>query len=106
MTEIESFIERIIVNSEMQTFEYFIERHKLNVKNRKQEIVLLRQYVAYKIRYSKLNQHSLSRIGKMLGLDHSSILHSIKTIENHFQMRYVPLIELKSKYESELNKCT
>lgn len=107
MTQLEYFINRIIVNSEIQTFEDFIERHNLREKNRKPDVVLLRQYVAYKIRRSKSNQYTLTEIAQMLGLkDHSIIIHAIKAIENDLKVRYKPLRELKDKYESELNKCT
>jgi len=59
------------------------ELDKLNTKTRKQEVVEARQIIHTLLRNMSANRYSLKYIGINTGYkDHSTVLHSIKTVED------------------------
>lgn len=61
----------------------------LKMKTRKREIVEARQF--YFKRAKMFTKRSLASIGALVGKDHATVLHGIKTVNN--------IIEVKEKYE-------
>jgi len=51
-------------------------------KNRLREVVFARQIFCYLEQKYNKNNFTLSRIGKLIKKDHSTVLHSIKTVNN------------------------
>lgn len=62
---------------------FSISREKLMAKNRKKEIVAIRQSLTYALCYMFNGKHSLKNIGEWMGgKDHSTIIHSRTCVQN------------------------
>lgn len=68
-------------------------------KNRSRDYVLGRA-MYYDIAYSKLNLGSLEHVGSLVGLDHASVIHSMRKVFPHIKIYYKPYY---IKYLSVLN---
>ena len=79
-----------------------IDRADVESENRKHEIVAARQLCCY---YAKIiTGHSLAYIGKAIGSkDHSTVLHSVRTINNRIETKDPLVMWMLNKIQQELN---
>jgi chromosomal replication initiation ATPase DnaA len=71
-------LESIINKIAKKKYHYLNIDNFVTSKSRKREVVLSRQLFAY---FARLNDFPLMRIGEKIGFDHSTIVHSKKTVE-------------------------
>lgn len=63
--------------------DYMVELEQLQRHTRRRKIVLPRQVCMYMVRWHFKASESLKSIGQLFGnLDHTTVIHSIKTVEN------------------------
>jgi chromosomal replication initiation ATPase DnaA len=100
--QLEYFIDQLKVNSDMTPVDWFIDKYKLNTKNRKDEIVALRQYISLLI-FKNKKDITATAIGKKLNQDHSTVLHSLKIARQMIDIKDPTLIMVLEKYKHDLN---
>jgi len=88
---------------------YGINKNDILQRTRKVHIVEKRQMLHYVLR----EQYSFERIAFLTGYDHSTIIHSVKTIENYFEtdkrvkqdyLNIIGLMDLYNKKEKIFQK--
>ena len=87
-------IRDIICQGEKIPFEMLLQR------NREQENVYCRQLIMYFARVKKAG--SLTFIGNKFGLDHATVIHSVKTIQNYMDVDKAKREQIE-QYAKKLN---
>lgn len=85
---------------EITATELNVSKEKIISKTRKVEIIYVRQLVCYLARLYTIE--SLHTIGKTLNVDHSTVIHSIKVVENNIRMKDLRFTNMLAKVQSKI----
>ena len=101
ITPIEFFVNRIYIDSDINTPTDFVEKYNLRKKCREIDILMLRQVLVYHLHLN--TTLTLNEIGKIVGQKHANIIHTIKVVENYIEAKDKFYVHTKKKYENEIN---
>ena len=101
MNEIETFVENRLMIDGLMKPERFIEKHKLNVKNRKHEVLFVRYYLVLQLRKKTLL--TVTKIGEMFNMSHSSVSVGLRTCNNLIDTKNEKFTEIVSVFKNEID---
>ena len=85
---------------EITATELNVSKEKIISKTRKVEIIYVRQLVCYLARLHTIE--SLHSIGKTLNVDHSTVIHSIKVVENNIRLKDLRFTNMLAKVQLKI----
>jgi chromosomal replication initiation ATPase DnaA len=100
MTELESFINRTIELSDLNTIQDFISKYNLNQKSRRQDVLFVRYELIRMMR--KKTKLSLSEIGKYFNLKHCTVINALTACDNMYRFGHYKYHEIVRKYLDEI----
>lgn len=81
-----------------------IEVDELKSAKRNQEFVVARQLACYLLREKFKEEVTLLRIGKMIGLNHSTVIYSHKRVAQQIEMNDKLVMDLMNKLDTDYLK--